>query len=199
MGQIQQKHRGIMVNGLNGGYDGYREQVFRMADIVADVRDNLDEECPDWLHKTVTYIRHWRTYMYWGAEWAGQWNPTPKVLKINLVGINEEYANVKSIVYHEMAHAWYDRNYTPRENNHAMYEKVEEFKNAILADKHAVDEYSAKKIKTWSNELFANEIHSILTQFQYDGGHKDFVSRFDETSNRVDSYWKAYYKLHDLK
>ncbi len=191
MGQVQYKvsngKGSAMVNGFHENeYD--REPVTQMALKTLDV---FYTSPVNWLSDVVSkrFIKEIRAYNYPTANWAGKADSRNRVLKINFAVI-ADFKSLVSVVQHEKAHIWYRYNQDS--------DMVKEFNTEVLKDKYWINFYSKQKLKKWSDELFCNEIHSILTEHKYAPitEYTNPNNRDDKASATLIRYMKAYDKLH---
>lgn len=191
MGQVQYKvsngKGSAMVNGFHENeYD--RSHPTAMALKMLDVYYTSPV---DWLSDVVSkrFIKEIRAYNYPTAWWAGRANWNQRLLKINFAVI-PDFKSLESVVQHEKAHIWYRHNQDS--------DSVKEFNKEVLTDKYWINFYSRQKLKKWSNELFCNEIHSILTEHKYAPitSYTNPNTRDDKASATLIRYMKAYDKLH---
>tara|TARA_R110002051_G_scaffold26303_3_gene63318 strand:- start:30 stop:608 length:579 start_codon:yes stop_codon:yes gene_type:complete len=191
MGQIQfnvSNGKGsMMVNGYHEN-EYKREHATTMALECLDYFYNSPVE---WLSEVVSkrFIKEIRGYRYPSANWAGKADSINRVLKINL-GVIPDFDQLKSVVEHEKAHIWYRYN----QNN----EIVKEFNKEVLTDKYWINFYSKRKLNKWSDQLFCNEMHSILTEYKYapKTNYTDKNRLDDKASVTLTRYMKAYNTLH---
>ena len=191
MGQVQYKvsngKGSAMVNGFHENeYD--RSHPTAMALKMLDVYYTSPV---DWLSDVVSkrFIKEIRAYNYPTAWWAGRANWNQRLLKINFAVI-PDFKSLESVVQHEKAHIWY--------HHQQDSDIVKEFNKEVLKDKYWINFYSRQKLKKWSDELFCNEIHSILTEHKYAPitEYTNPNNRDDKASATLIRYMKAYDKLH---
>ena len=191
MGQVQYKvsngKGSAMVNGFHENeYD--RSHPTAMALKMLDVYYTSPV---DWLSDVVSkrFIKEIRAYNYPTAWWAGRANWNQRLLKINFAVI-PDFKSLESVVQHEKAHIWY--------HHQQDSDIVKEFNKEVLKDKYWINFYSRQKLKKWSDELFCNEIHSILTEHKYSPitSYTNPNTRDDKASATLIRYMKAYDKLH---
>jgi len=191
MGQVQYKvsngKGSAMVNGFHENeYD--RSHPTAMALKMLDVYYTSPV---DWLSDVVSkrFIKEIRAYNYPTAWWAGRASWNQRLLKINFAVI-PDFKSLESVVQHEKAHIWY--------HHQQDSDIVKEFNKEVLKDKYWINFYSRQKLKKWSDELFCNEIHSILTEHKYAPitSYTNPNTRDDKASATLIRYMKAYDKLH---
>ena len=191
MGQVQYKvsngKGSAMVNGFHENeYD--RSHPTAMALKMLDVYYTSPV---DWLSDVVSkrFIKEIRAYNYPTAWWAGRANWNQRLLKINFAVI-PDFKSLESVVQHEKAHIWY--------HHQQDSDIVKEFNKEVLKDKYWINFYSRQKLKKWSDELFCNEIHSILTEHKYAPitSYTNPNTRDDKASTTLILYMKSYDKLH---
>tara|TARA_R110002020_G_C16263059_1_gene770626 strand:- start:744 stop:1352 length:609 start_codon:yes stop_codon:yes gene_type:complete len=186
---------------LVNGYSVYDKSVSRDdARVYADASLNIFYNTPvSWMGDMVsqTHIKKIVGYRYPEVNWAGQCAFKQKKLKVNfaLIDIGDKdfgynYDMLKSVIYHEMAHFWFMYN--------TKTDKVEQFKKEILKDKYWINFYSKRKLNKWSDELFCNEIHSILTEYKYAPvtNYTDKEQLDDRAIKTLERYMKAYDIVH---
>ena len=201
MGQVQYKVSNgmgsMMVNGFHVN-EVNREEATIMARRALNIFYGAPAE---WMQDMISrqHIKHIRAYRYFDVNWAGQANHTNKVLKVNFAVIDigdknfgYNFDTLTSVIYHEMAHFWYRYN--------MINPKLREFKKEVLNDKYWINFYSKRHLKKWDDDLFCNEIHSILTEYKYAPKTAYTETEHDDKSYAtLQRYMTAYNKLHDLE
>ena len=196
MGDIQYTEtngRGSMkINGYHISHFD-RTEPSRRAKLALDFFYDAPEHLSEMI--SAQYIKWIRAYRYEDVNWAGRavhkrnrMGDHRGLLQLNFYMIDSD-KSLKSVVLHEMAHFLYYK--LTRQNS----EKLQKFNDEILTDKYFIDDYSKRKIRKWSNELFCNEIHSILTEYKY---AEHTCEHDDKSKATLVRYMKAYNRLHDL-
>ena len=202
---VQFKELGIVFNGYGAVKDdvgNYKtaslEKLFkRFASMIDDSIKTVVKEC-DWLGEmhSKRFINQTRCYNYQSADWSGRaaytQNMQRGVLQINLAHIFRMAQHgmpqtrikqvIHEIVVHEMAHMFY--RYRP--------EMTEKWSKAVIEIGKPVDDYSVEHKDKWSETLWANEIHSIMSEFLI--ARKDM--KFCVDAKAYQQYKKLYTEMH---
>ena len=149
----------------------------------------------NWLGEITTkrYLQEVRCYNYPSSIWAGRavhdLQRGKSVLKINLTHIiasslagMDMKKRLFELVAHELAHIFYT--YRPEFST-----KWHAFVNEI---KKPVDDYSLEYKDKWDSNLFANEIHSIMSEFLI--AKKDMIHVYDNEAFEI--YKAKYIEMH---
>ena len=194
---------GIWINGFgymkddcgNFKNEGYEQGMKTIAKMIRSSIDRVVEECP-WLGEMNSrrFISETRGYNYKQADWSGRASYTRNhmkcVLQINLAHVMEmimaEHSPVQiqqaiyEIVVHEMAHFYY------------RFRDTEKWADAVIKIGKPIDFYSDGHKDKWSKTLWANEIHSIMTEFIV--AKRDMYYCIDKSA--FEEYKKLYEQLH---
>lgn len=181
-----------------GNYKDPRyEQMFKMiARTINECVLDIIEKYP-WLGDITTkrYLQEVRCYNYPSSKWAGRASHSilkgKSVVKINLAhifagvqaGINPKQ-RIEELCAHELAHVFY--RYRPEFENkwHAFVKDVMKYT--------PIDDYSDAYKDKWDEELFSNEIHSIMSEFII--GHRDLAHCTNMTA--FQQYKEKYIEMH---
>lgn len=121
----------------------------------------------------------------YGTSTLGTWNDQKGLLTICDVG-RFERITYETVIIHEAAHAWYDK------QSRLMPDAVAEFRAEMLR-LSPISDYTLKFEGKWSDELYANEMHSAIAQHLYN----EKVYRVVCSEQNLKAVIAAYKKLHE--
>lgn len=117
------------------------------------------------------------------CKWAGTWYNQTQTLKIydNTLSSTSYF---RCVIIHELAHAWYWNEYKINE------ERIQAFAETVNK-LDAVNKYTRDNRESWGHWLYANEIHSALTEYLYADRELELGS-----AQNLNALLEAYNTLH---
>ena len=202
---VQFKELGIVFNGYGSVKDdvgNYKtaslEKLFkRFASMIDNSVKTIVKENKDLGEMfSKRFINQVRCYNYAGADWSGRASYTNNmqrgVLQVNLAHIVRMASAgmpqtrirqiIHEIVVHETAHMYY--RFRP--------ELTQKWSKAVIAIGKPIDDYSVSHKDKWSETLWANEIHSIMSEFLI--ARKDI--KYCTDAKAYQEYKKLYIEMH---
>jgi len=138
------------------------------------------------LNRVKKRVKEIRFYEYKSVSWGAQWNEAKKIIKIN---INKKIPKeiVRLDLLHEMAHAWYNRDFR------INYDAIRKWEDVVQQNLVPFTYYLAKFVNVWSSRLYANEAHSAITEIIKGKRTNQLVPGTEHIIQRLS---QAYIELH---
>ncbi len=118
------------------------------------------------------------------TKFAGIWYESTSTLKLLDYG-DSDHDFYRGVLLHELAHAWYFK------ESRLSEDQIKEFSEAVNKLEPITD-YTSKNRTIWGSVMYANEIHSAITEHLYTKNKANIGS-----AENLELILKAYNKLHE--
>lgn len=158
-----------MVKRKNLGFKGGKDLVVYVGEsahgtpsksIIDNARNSWNNIEVPWLQRIKRRVKRISIQKRASScKWAGTWFQQKGTLE--LIDTNHSSPNYyQSVIIHEMAHAWYERELEINEDRVSQFYEM-------VNNLDPVNEYTRDNRESWGRGLYANEIHSAITEHLY--------------------------------